>query len=231
MGRFTADDWRDRKREREEYEKEYLKKLSQPSSVDSSEKGSPRKNKNNDFKISDEITEYDLLEISEVKNTIDSDEKVLYVVKQLRNIPGGAILSSPNSIIATDKKLIIRNPTMFGFRENIEEILYEEITSVKLENGLLSSTIVLRVPGLSELGRLSSELLAWGKGEDGAIDAVPKKKAKRLVQIIREQMKLHKEQHQQPKNDGDDPLKILKVRYARGEISKEEFEQVKKDLE
>ena len=214
MGRFTADDSNDKKHEREEYEKE-----------------SPRKNKNNDLKISDEIDSENDDEIFQVTNHIGSDEKVLYVVKQMRNIPGGAILSSPNSIIATDKKLIIRNPTMFGFRENVEEVLYEEITSVKLEKGLFSSTIVLRVPGLSELGRLSASELAWGKGEDGAIDAIPKKKAERLVQIIREQMKLHKEQRQQPKNDGDDPLKILKVRYASGEISKEEFEQVKKDLE
>lgn len=29
----------------------------------------------------------------------------------------------------------------------------------------------------------------------------------------------------------DDPLTILKKRYARGEISKEEFERLKKDIE
>jgi len=33
-------------------------------------------------------------------------------------------------------------------------------------------------------------------------------------------------------NAGDnEPVKILKLRYAKGEITKEEFEQMKKDLE
>lgn len=32
-------------------------------------------------------------------------------------------------------------------------------------------------------------------------------------------------------NSPQTPLEILKTRYARGEISKEQFEQIKKDLE
>jgi putative membrane protein len=34
----------------------------------------------------------------------------------------------------------------------------------------------------------------------------------------------------QPGRDGDSPLDILKKRYARGEITKEEYEQIKKDI-
>ena len=35
----------------------------------------------------------------------------------------------------------------------------------------------------------------------------------------------------QVSNVGDDFLKILKTRYAKGEITKEEYDEMKKDLE
>jgi hypothetical protein len=77
---------------------------------------------------------------------------------------------------------------MLGMRENIEDIPYDKITSVKLEKGVFSSTILIRVPGLSEISRVSksSGLIAWGRGEDGQIDALSKDKGERLFTIIRE---------------------------------------------
>jgi putative membrane protein len=38
------------------------------------------------------------------------------------------------------------------------------------------------------------------------------------------------ERHGLPENDTDEALKILKQRYARGEISKKEFDAIKKDI-
>jgi putative membrane protein len=35
----------------------------------------------------------------------------------------------------------------------------------------------------------------------------------------------------QPTSGGQTPLEILKTRYARGEISKEEFDQMREDLD
>lgn len=184
-----------------------------------------------------DITDKDELEeIKKIAHKLDSDEKVFFVAKQMRNIPGGAIISSPNSVFVTNKQLIIRNPTMMGMRENIEGISYDKITSVKLEKGLFSSTVVIRSPGLSELSRLSksSGLIAWGRGEDGTIDALPKDKAEQLVKLINQQIELVKKSNQQSSSSGtssiaDEITKLAKLK-ADGIITEEEFTKMKENL-
>lgn len=139
--------------------------------------------------MTDNITDKDELEeIRKIAKRLDQDEKVRFVAKQSRMRPGGSALATPNIVFATDKRIIIRNPTMLGMRENIEDIPYDKMTSVKLEKGIFSSTILIRAPGLSEMSRVSknSGLIAWGRGEDGQIDALSKDKGERLFTIIRE---------------------------------------------
>ncbi|MGI0056742.1 MAG: PH domain-containing protein [Nitrosarchaeum sp.] len=185
-----------------------------------------------EIKVKTDIKDEDeLYEIYKVQDYFSTDEQVLLVAKQSKLKPGGALISGGNTIYATNKKILIKNPTMLGLRESIEEIQYDKITSVKLEKGMFSSTIVIRSPGLSELNRLSksSGLIAWGRGEEGQIDALPKKKAEELVEIIRRHMELSKNSSKNTSND-EEPLKILKMRYAKGEITKEEFDKIKEDL-
>ena len=139
--------------------------------------------------ITDNITDKDELEeIRKIANRLGQDEKVRLVAKQSRMRPGGSALATPNIVFATDRRVIIRNPTMLGMRENIEDIPYDKMTSVKLEKGVFSCTILIRAPGLSEMSRVSkhSGLIAWGRGEDGQIDALSKDKGERLFTIIRE---------------------------------------------
>ena len=138
--------------------------------------------------ITDIIDKDEIEEIRRIANRLDQDEKVRLVAKQSRMKPGGSALATPNIVFATDKRVIIRNPTMLGMRENIEDIPYDKMTSVKLEKGIFSSTVLIRAPGLSEMSRVSksSGLIAWGRGEDGQIDALSKDKGERLFTIIRE---------------------------------------------
>lgn len=187
-----------------------------------------------DHKIQTDITdEKELDEIYLVREHIGTDEKVLAVAKQSKYKPGGAIISGGNTIYVTSQKIIIRNPTMFGLRESVEEIPYDKITSVKLEKGLFSATIIIRSPGLSELSRLSksSGLIAWGKSEEGQIDAVPKAKAELLVKIIKEKMEEVKNFNKTPQKSNDDPLTLLKKRLVLGEITKDEYNDLKSTLE
>jgi Bacterial PH domain/Short C-terminal domain len=180
-----------------------------------------------------------LEEIRKIANRLGQDEKVLFVAKQSRMKPGGSVLATPNIVFATDKRIIIRNPTMLGMRENIEDIPYNNMTSVKLEKGVFSSTILIRAPGLSEMSRVSkySGLIAWGRGEDGQIDALPKDKAEQLFTIIRHGIDRAKKAAaltsttivNQQISLADELTKLANLK-EQGIISEAEFTQMKQDL-
>jgi hypothetical protein len=190
--------------------------------------------------ITDNITDKDELEeIRKIANRLGQDEKVRFVAKQSRMKPGGSALATPNIVFATDRRVIIRNPTMLGMRENIEDIPYDKMTSVKLEKGIFSSTILIRAPGLSEMSRVSkhSGLIAWGRGEDGQIDALPRDKGERLFTIIREGIDGTKKVAAQSSStivkqqiSIADELTKLATLKQQGIISEIEFTQMKQDL-
>jgi len=189
--------------------------------------------------ITDIIDKDELEEIRRIAKRLDQDEKVRLVAKQSRMKPGGSALATPNIVFATDKRVIIRNPTMLGMRENIEDIPYDKMTSVKLEKGIFSSTVLIRAPGLSEMSRVSksSGLIAWGRGEDGQIDALSKDKGEQLFTIIREGIDGTKKPSTQsaintvnPQISIADELMKLASLKEQGIISEIEFTQMKQDL-
>ncbi len=199
-----------------------------------------KKNQSEVHFITDNITDKDELEeIRKIANRLGQDEKVRFVAKQSRMKPGGSALATPNIVFATDRRIIIRNPTMLGMRENIEDIPYDKMTSVKLEKGIFSSTILIRAPGLSEMSRVSkhSGLIAWGRGEDGQIDALPRDKGERLFTIIREGIDGAKKAAAQSSTtivnqqiSIADELTKLAALKEQGIVSEGEFTQLKQDL-
>ncbi len=151
-------------------------------------------------------------EIIKIADRLDEDETVLMVIRQTKNpIKPGGSLFTPDTIFATTKKIIIRNPSAFGLRQNIEIYNYEQIVDVKLEKGMFSSAIEINVPGSLY---------------DGYIEAIPKDDAEDLLKIIFKRMK-----QKNTSTSDDDPLTILKKRFAKGEITKEEYEEMKSVLE
>ena len=174
-------------------------------------------------------------EIDKIKDRLDDNESVVMSVRQSRVKPGGAAAINPNTIFVTQKRVIIRNPTRLGLGENIEEYFYQQITNIRLEKGMFSASLVFAIPGMTELSKTDRSLSLWGRSAEGTIDAIPKDMAEKMYNYIREKIseaKAKKENSsQQQVPQSDDPLKILKTRYAKGEITKEEYDEMKKDLE
>jgi hypothetical protein len=192
----------------------------------------------------------DLEEINKINEMLNPDEKVLLVARQSKIKPGGSYFT-PNTIYATDRRIIIRDPYMLGIKANVVDIPYDIITSLKLEKGLLSSTIRFKAPGLmssTKLGMMDSII----EGEDdqtGIIEAIPKDKAEDLLEIIRSGMtdgrksapskknissKLFEPQVHNPSSNqsisiADELEKLAKLKQD-GVLTEEEFNQMKHDL-
>ena len=55
----------------------------------------------------------DLNDIRKIRDVLNPDENVIIVARQSRILPGGSYVT-PNTIYATEKRLIIRNPYLLG---------------------------------------------------------------------------------------------------------------------
>ena len=198
--------------------------------------------KNNDVDFNTEITDKKALnEIEKIAERLDEEEKVLEVAKQSRRKPGGAFIAGGNTVFATDRRLIIRNPSMLGARQNIEDFEYDKLTSIKLEKGVFSSTLVITAPGMGTASReggifsLKGGSHPWGRSEDGSIDAIPKDKAEHILQIVRNAIVKAKKESQKPvqvvqqTSTADELAKLAKLK-EQGILSDEEFDKMKKDL-
>ena len=152
------------------------------------------KKKNTDLFTTNIKDREDLSEITKIAEMLNPDEKVLLVAKQSRIKPGGSYMT-PNIVYATDRRIIIRDPYMLGLKENIVDIPYDIITSVRLEKNILSSTIRFKAPGLvssTRLGMMEEIIDGQEDEEGGKIEAIPKKKAEDLIEIIRSGMQSSK---------------------------------------
>lgn len=183
----------------------------------------------------------DYQEIEKIKQMLNPNEEVIMVARQSRLLPGGSTLT-PNIIYATTRRLILRDPYMLGIKENIVDIPYDVITSVKLEKGLFSSTIRFEAPALVGSKRLAMihGIVSGETDNEGIIQAIPKRKAEDLIQVIRSGMHGYHSSsethtptaHQQSPNNtsiADELTKLAKLR-EQGVLTEEEFGRLKKGL-
>ena len=183
-----------------------------------------------------DITDKDeLSEIQKIGNMLNPNEKVLLVARQSRFLPGGSALT-PNIVIATDRRIIIRDPYALGLKSEIVDIPFDVITSVKLLKGVLTSTILFKAPALinqSKLGLLDEDI-EGEHDQSGVIQALPKGKAEDLLEIIRHGIRGINKTDEPSIQVGSlsiaDELGKLSKLKDQGVITAKEFDEMKKQL-
>ena len=196
--------------------------------------------------ITDVTDKDDLEEVKKIRHMLNANEEVFVVARQSRLRPGGSAFT-PNVVFGTDRRIIIKDPSMLGMRENVVDIPYDMISSVRIDKGMFSSNVIFKAPGLinsSRRGKLDKMMEGYGNTgglaeEDAIIAAIPKNKAEKLVEIIRNGIDRDREvyRHQeqpQPQQQSSvslaDELNKLANLKERGIITEDEFQQMKQDL-
>src|SRR5215212_2549736 len=197
--------------------------------------------------ITDITDKEDLEGIKGIADMLNPNEEVFVVARQSRLKPGGSAFT-PNIVFGTDRRIIIKDPTMLGLRQNVVDIPYDMISSVRLDKCVFSSNVIFKAPGLINSGRRGKlDRLMEGYGdsrglveEEGIITAIPKNKAEDLLEVIRNGMdrdrevsSYRQEQPQQPQQPSisiaDELMKLANLK-EKGIISEDEFKQMKQDL-
>lgn len=161
-------------------------------------------------------------EIERIKKFLEASEIIKAVARQSKFMPGGQIVT-PKTIFATDKRVLIRDPNTLGIKSDIDSVSYSQVNAIKLKKGAFTSQITI------ESGQFENN--------NEVIPAIPKKKAENIMGIINQHIREAQQFHGfeasqvQQKTTDDDPLVLLKKRLVKGEISAEEYVNLKKILE
>ena len=155
-----------------------------------------------------------------IKKMLLSDEQVMAVVKQSRL--KAAI--TPDSIIVTNQRIIRCSPSALGLRKEIEDYRYEDIANLKIDKGILFATITAKRRFMSE-DLVLDKLL---KGQADYISRVIQENLRRTSGATTSPVTTNQQVSLAPT---EDPLQVLKLRFVRGEITKEQFEEMKRALD
>ena len=158
-----------------------------------------------------------------IDKMLTEGEQIVISADQSRMMPGGSI-ATPNSIYVTNKRIIFRNPRMWGLKVDMMDYAYSDLANVELHKGIFTTAI---------------ELTPRFNSEKVKLPAVSKEVAEELFGAIRKGM--HGDfglddvtsnlvvQQQKPA-DPISKLERLSALKDKGRISEKEFEAVKTRL-
>ena len=158
-----------------------------------------------------------------IDKMLTEGEQIVISADQSRIMPGGSI-ATPNSIYVTNKRIIFRNPRMWGLKVDMMDYAYSDLANEELHKVIFTTAI---------------ELTPRFNSEKVKLPAVSKEVAEELFGAIRKGM--HGDfgpddvtgnlvvQQQKP-DDLISKLERLSTLKDKGMISEKEFEAVKTRL-
>jgi len=156
-----------------------------------------------------------------VKSILSSDETVICGYQQAGL---GGKVSGLESVFATDRRLIRVKPKTLGLRADVEDYQYKDMANVKLNKGIIRSSI-------SIVMRFNSEPVK--------IEKIPSEGTEKIFKIIQEGVAGRSEagimtgvQNTGPSTQANtaDKIRQLKELKDSGLISEEEFQKKKTDI-
>jgi hypothetical protein len=162
---------------------------------------------------SKEFSDKEFEQIGKIKHRLDDDEQVQFIARQSKYRPGGSF-TTPDTIFVTNKRIVIRDPSLLGVRENIVSVSYDKITSIELERGVFSSKIIIRAPGFAYETEDISKIIA-----------------EQIIHYVKNSMDKLKIESQKQSIEVkvsivDDLLKLANLK-EKGVVSEEEFLRMK----
>jgi hypothetical protein len=191
--------------------------------------------------------EDELYRITEISSLLDINEKVLLVITQSKIRLVGLPFTS-YVIYATDRRIIIRDISMHGLKENTIGLLYSIITDINHEEGLVSARIrlIIKRTQVDKGLPLLDQYKTIGNEFEWIIEHIPKSKALLLVKIVRamiSRLEYSSEEHHQSPNanesvvasastadsPADELLKLARLK-SEGVINDLEFARLKQNI-
>jgi hypothetical protein len=144
------------------------------------------------------------------------EEQALLAVKQSR----WKVLFNPDTIVVTSQRVIRYSPSgFFGIHKDIEDYRYEDMANFKVSRGLFFATVTIS-------HRFNSETLI--------LNNLPKRSMTDISKVVEEnigRVRGSTTAKVATAEASQDALATLKMRFAKGEITKEQFEEMRHTLE
>jgi hypothetical protein len=151
----------------------------------------------------------------DVSKMLLAGEQVLLAVKQSR----WKVLFNPDTIVVTSQRVIRYSPSGFlGIHKAIEDYRYEDMANFKVRSGLFFAAVTIS-------HRFNSESFI--------LDSLPKSAMNGISKAVEENIgRVRGTTNAKPAqaDPSQDALATLKMRFARGEITKEQFEEMRHTL-